>query len=60
MKDTHEMTRLELEIELTKAREIICMLEEKVKQQSFVINTYGTYIDNINSQILERKLVRKK
>lgn len=59
MKDTHEMTRLELEVELTEMRNKVVMLESKVKQLQFVLNIYGEYIDKMGYEHPERKLVRK-
>lgn len=59
MKDTHEMTRLELEVELTKLRNKVVMLEGKVKQLQSVLNIYGEYIDKMGYEHPERKLVRK-
>lgn len=59
MKDTHEMTRLELEIELTKLREKVVMMDSKIKQLQFVLNIYGEYIDKMGYEHPERKLVKK-
>ena len=60
MKDTHEMTRLELEVELTNLRAKVVMLEGKVKQLQSVLNMYGEYIDKMGYEHPARKLVKRR
>lgn len=49
MKDTNTMTRLELEVELVAAREIIAGLRQTIERQNEVIKIYGNYIDDITN-----------
>ena len=60
MKDTHEMTRLELEVELTNLRAKVVMLEGKVKQLQSVLNMYGEHIDKMGYEHPARKLVKRR
>lgn len=59
MKNTHDMTRLELELEVTELREKVVMLKGKVNQLQSVLNIYGEYIDKMGYEHPERKLVKK-
>lgn len=59
MKDTHEMTRLELEVELTEMRNKLVVLQSKIKQLQSVLNIYGEYIDKMGYEHPARKLVKK-
>lgn len=62
MKDTHDMTRLELEIEVTELRQQVHNLIEEVKRKNQIINIYGNYIDehNIKVKKLERTYDNEK
>lgn len=59
MKDTHEMTRLELEVELVELRNRLVILQSKIKQLQSVLNIYGEYIDKMGYEHPARKLVKK-
>ena len=59
MKDTHDMTRLELEVELTEMRNKLVVLQSKIKQLQSVLNIYGEYIDKMGYEHPARKLVKK-
>ena len=50
MKDTHDMTRLELEIEVTELRSQVKKLIQDINRKNEIINVYGTYIDNMNTK----------
>jgi hypothetical protein len=48
MKDTHEMTRLELENEVNILRKKVQELEVKISQKDFIIRVYGDNLDEQN------------
>ncbi len=56
MKDTHDMTRLELEIEVTELRLQVKNLIQDLDRKNKTIEIYGTYIDNMNSK---KKVLKK-
>lgn len=61
MKDTHDMTRLELENEVVELRNIVKGLREIVDKQKFAIDIYCNYIDTIGHiREAEKKRARKK
>lgn len=50
MKDTHDMTRLELEIEVTELRLQVKNLIQDLDRKNKTIEIYGNYIDNMNTK----------
>ena len=59
MKDTHEMTRLELENEVVYLRNFIKELQNTIKKKDYIIGKYCDYLDRQNTKHLSRNLHKK-
>jgi hypothetical protein len=60
MKDTHEMTRLELENEVVFLRKLVDDLQVQIAKKDYIIRVYGDNLDEQNVRYLSRNLQKKK
>ena len=60
MKDTHEMTRLELENEVVFLRKLVDDLQAQIAKKDYIIRVYGDNLDEQNVRYLSRNLQKKK
>lgn len=60
MKDTHEMTRLELENEVVFLRNLVEDLQTQIAKKDYIIRVYGDSLDEQNNKHLSRNLQKKK
>ena len=52
MKDTHEMTRLELENEVVFLRQLVENLQTQIAKKDYIIRVYGDRLDEKNTKKL--------
>ena len=52
MKDTHEMTRLELENEVVFLRNLVEDLQTQIAKKDYIIRVYGDNLDEQNTKKL--------
>ena len=56
MKDTHEMTRLELENEVVFLRKLVEDLQTQIANKDYIIRVYGDNLDEQNIKKLKKRL----
>ncbi len=56
MKDTHEMTRLELENEVVFLRKLVEDLQVQIAKKDYIIQVYGDNLDKQNVKKLKKRL----
>ena len=56
MKDTHEMTRLELENEVVFLRKLVDDLQTQIAKKDYIIRVYGDSLDEQNVKKLKKHL----
>ncbi len=56
MKDTHEMTRLELENEVVFLRKLVDDLQAQIAKKDYIIRVYGDNLDEQNVKKLKKHL----
>lgn len=54
MKDTHEMTRLELENEVVFLRKLVEELQTEIINKDYIIRVYGDSLDDRNTKKLKK------
>jgi hypothetical protein len=55
MKDTHEMTRLELENEVVFLRKLVDDLQVQIAKKDYIIRVYGDSLDEQNNKKLTKE-----
>lgn len=55
MKDTHEMTRLELENEVVFLRNLVEDLQTQIAKKDYIIKVYGDNLDEQNNKTMIKR-----
>lgn len=55
MKDTHEMTRLELENEVVFLRNLVEDLQTQIAKKDYIIRVYGDNLDEQNNKTMIKR-----
>lgn len=55
MKDTHDMTRLELENEVVFLRQLVEDLQTQIAKKDYIIRVYGDSLDEKNIKKLKKE-----